>query len=80
VARKRLLAVSSSGNSRAGSRRTSLTFCRLRWILGVEGADRVDLVVEQLDAVRLGLPIGKMSSRAPRTAKSPGSSTCGTLR
>ena len=49
--RKRVRPASSSGNSRAGSRRTSRH--RVDGALGVdvEGADRFDLVVEQVDAV-----------------------------
>src|SRR6218665_206500 len=70
--RQRLLnlarAASSIGNSRPGSRRTSGTGGRLRWVsgaklrfgqgveaalvVGVEAADRVDLVVEQVPPVR----------------------------
>ena len=50
-ARKALRAGSSIGNSRPGSSRTSGTGYRLRWRVGVEGADRIDLVAEQVHAV-----------------------------
>jgi hypothetical protein len=43
--------------------------------VGVEGADAVDLVVEQVDAVGQALPMGNRSISPPRTAYSPGLTT-----
>jgi hypothetical protein len=42
----------------------------------VEGADAVDLVVEQVDAKGTSEPMGNKSISPPRTAYSPGLTTC----
>ena len=68
-------AASSMGNSRPGSKRTSgnrgtgCAGCR------VKGADRVDLVVKQINAVGQAEPMGNKSIKPPRTAYSPGLTT-----
>ena len=47
--------------------------------LGVETADRLDVLVEEVDAQRVCEPIGNTSSSEPRIANSPGLVTWLTL-
>ena len=78
--RNSFAASSVSGNSRAGSNSTRSTCCCERCVSGSKL--RIDSTSSSNNSMRYGsaVPIGKMSSSAPRTAKSPGSATCGTWR
>ena len=74
--RKRLRAVSSSGNSRAGSIRISGTGYSVRWV----SASKV-LMLSMSSPKRSSrygsvLPIGNRSMSPPRIEYSPGDTTC----
>ena len=73
--RKRARAASSIGNSRPGSRRTSGTGYRLRWLSGSKV--RMLSISSSNRSTRYGtlLPIGNRSISEPRTAYSPGLTT-----
>jgi transcription-repair coupling factor (superfamily II helicase) len=68
-------AASSIGNSRPGSRRTSGTGYRLRWLSGSKV--RMESTSSSNKSTRYGTgePMGKRSIRPPRTAYSPGLTT-----
>ncbi len=80
VASTRSTLTSSIGTSRPGSIFTSCTWSSERCDSGSKA--RIESMSSSSSSIRNGVsaPIGYTSSRPPRTAKSPGSITCGTLR
>src|SRR3546814_1056987 len=70
----------SSGTTEPGSSGTASTVSSERCVSGSK--PRMVSITSSNSSTRNGMsaPIGYTSSSAPRTAKSPGSNTCGTLR